>query len=149
MDMKVSLESLYLKHFEHVGISIIYEKVNRCEPPGRGFAIIQNLGPDTYLNNNGQTVILIAPTVGNNNTWKWEKCGPFTGCIPTQWIGGYSAFLNNGMTDKHYFLQVGLYFTNRDHPVDPLLIGNIELRINNGYSSISPPWQVRGIDARP
>jgi hypothetical protein len=28
MDMKVSLESLYLKHFEHVGISIIYEKVN-------------------------------------------------------------------------------------------------------------------------
>jgi hypothetical protein len=25
----------------------------------------------------------------------------------------------------------------------------IELRINNGYSSISPPWQVRGIDARP
>jgi hypothetical protein len=29
MDMKVSLESLYLKHFEHVGISIIYEKVNK------------------------------------------------------------------------------------------------------------------------
>jgi hypothetical protein len=29
MDMKVSLESLYLKHFERVGISIIYEKVNK------------------------------------------------------------------------------------------------------------------------
>jgi putative transposase len=25
----------------------------------------------------------------------------------------------------------------------------IEFRISNGYSSISPPWQVRGIDARP
>src|SRR5262245_48624514 len=26
---------------------------------------------------------------------------------------GYSAVLNNGMTDKGYFLQVGLYFTNK------------------------------------
>jgi hypothetical protein len=29
MDMKVSLESLYLKHFERVGISIIYAKLNK------------------------------------------------------------------------------------------------------------------------
>jgi hypothetical protein len=28
MDMKVSLESLYLKHFERVGISIIYANLN-------------------------------------------------------------------------------------------------------------------------
>jgi hypothetical protein len=96
----------------------------RCKPPDRGFAIIQNLGPNTYPNNNGQSVILIAPSVGNNQE-KW-KCGEVCEgliCTP-KWCGGYSAFLNNGMTDKHYFLQVGLYFTNRPDPLNPPHSGN-------------------------
>jgi hypothetical protein len=40
MDMKVSLESLYLKHFEHVGISIIYEKVNKPYFSGTGEKVV-------------------------------------------------------------------------------------------------------------
>jgi hypothetical protein len=98
---------------------------SRCPPPHPGFAIIQNLIADEdLLDNNGQSVILIAPSFRNGHTWKW-KCGEeCTGivCRP-KLCGGFSALLNNGVTDKGYFLQVGLYFTNRDDPVNPLLKG--------------------------
>lgn len=99
---------------------------SKCPPPYQGYAIIQNLIADEdLLDNNGQSVILIAPSFRNSHTWKW-KCGEqCTGivCRPKR-CGGFSALLNNGVTDKGYFLQVGLYFTNRDDPVNPLLKGN-------------------------
>lgn len=96
---------------------------SKCPGAHPGFATIQNRL--AYNNIHGQSVILIAPSVGNNNTWKWIACDasvitPAPQCQPpipstaTAWAGGYSAFLNNAVTDGNYFLQVGFSFTNRD-----------------------------------
>ena len=103
--------------------------------PFAGFAIIQNIdvgSPDK----NAQSVNLVAPTVGDNQK-RTFKCGvtlsadpnllidlmtgidiflPETACGPAApglklfAINGYSAFVNNVMTNMGYFLQVGLLF---------------------------------------
>jgi hypothetical protein len=55
--------------------------------------------------------------------------------------GGYSKYTPDDFTSD--VKKFGLFVK------DKKLKDIIELRINNGYSSISPPRQVRGIDARP
>ena len=78
---------------------------------GPGFSKILNLDADDqhpdnngYTDINGQSVILTAPTVGDKQQQFFENL---------ILIGGYSAFLNNAVTDKDYFLQVGFYFKRR------------------------------------
>jgi hypothetical protein len=82
-----------------------------------GFLRIQNLDADDqhpdnngYTDINGQSVILTAPKVGDNQQ-TFPVCNPFPYC---EVKGGVSAFLNNGVTDKDYFLQVGFKFA-RSH----------------------------------
>jgi hypothetical protein len=90
-----------------------------CHP---GFTIIQNLDVDKYPENHAQSVILNAPEFRDAGTWKWVACGP-PNCFPDKYTEGYSALLNNVLTDKNYFLQVGLYFTRRD-TLNPFQSGN-------------------------
>lgn len=95
-------------------------------PPYQAYAIIQNTSIHNYsVPVIAQSVILVAPTVGRSQEGIWSD--PISEainqriskeCIPhiplrCNHHPGYSALLNNGMTDKAYFLQVGFYFTNK------------------------------------
>lgn len=108
-------------------------KVSPSPPNDPGFTIIKNAIDSVRDIIDGQSVILVAPSFRNGQSWKWA-CTPFSGgCFPNNYFGGYSSFLNNGMTDKGYWLQVGLYFTNRD---------DLQDRHNPHYGN--PPKDVSG-----
>src|SRR2546430_11552055 len=63
-------------------------------------------------------------------------------------IAGFS-FHEESIIIKNQVLFVGHHCLSLCEYAKMIYLRFIELRINNGYGSISPPRQVRGIDARP
>lgn len=83
----------FTKEFGCVTLGPIGGKIESALPAcqKRGFAYDQNEDPSVQFNLNAQSVLLLAPQIGNKQT-----------C--------FTAFLNNVKTDKDTFLQVGMRF---------------------------------------
>ena len=82
--------------------------------PYAGYAIIQDTEIEKIPDNNGQSVILVAPPVPYNQQLvpiQLPHCDLAQKPLCT-FNAAYSAFLNNGLTDTNYFLQVGFWFFN-------------------------------------